>query len=48
MVVELIAAVLSAGALYFVAGARVVQQFERGVVFRLGKVRDGVRPPDSP
>ncbi|WP_329188681.1 slipin family protein [Actinacidiphila glaucinigra] len=45
MVVELIAAVLSAGALYFVAGARVVQQFERGVVFRLGKVRDGVRPP---
>ncbi|MFF7679197.1 slipin family protein [Actinacidiphila glaucinigra] len=45
MVVELIAAVLSAGALYFVAGARVVQQFERGVVFRLGKVRGGVRTP---
>ncbi|MEU1621553.1 slipin family protein [Streptomyces sp. NPDC008238] len=45
MVVELIAAVLSAGALYFVAGARVVQQFERGVVFRLGRVRGGVRTP---
>ncbi|MGW3241406.1 slipin family protein [Streptomyces sp. NPDC001070] len=45
MVVELIAAVLSAGALYFVAGARVVQQFERGVVFRLGRVRGGVRNP---
>ncbi|MEU6342411.1 slipin family protein [Streptomyces sp. NPDC046977] len=45
MVVELIAAVLSAGALYFVAGARVVQQFERGVVFRLGRVRGGIRGP---
>jgi len=45
MVVELIAAVLSAGALYFVTGARVVQQFERGVVFRLGRVRGGVRGP---
>ncbi|WP_431946688.1 SPFH domain-containing protein [Actinacidiphila sp. bgisy167] len=45
MVVELIAGVLSAGALYFLAGARVVQQFERGVVFRLGRVRGGVRPP---
>ncbi|MDX3075021.1 slipin family protein [Streptomyces sp. NPDC088354] len=45
MVVELIAAVLSAGALYFVAGARVVQQFERGVVFRLGRVRGGERGP---
>lgn len=45
MVVELIAGVLSAGALYFLAGARVVQQFERGVVFRLGRVRGSVRPP---
>ncbi|MFD3454146.1 slipin family protein [Streptomyces sp. NPDC058691] len=45
MVVELIAALLSAGALYFVAGARVVQQFERGVVFRLGRVRGGERGP---
>ncbi|MFF3564149.1 slipin family protein [Streptomyces sp. NPDC002574] len=45
MVVELIAAVLSAGALYFLAGARVVQQFERGVVFRLGRVRGGERGP---
>jgi regulator of protease activity HflC (stomatin/prohibitin superfamily) len=45
MVVELIAALLSAGALYFVAGARVVQQFERGVVFRLGRLRGGARTP---
>lgn len=45
MVVELIAAVLSAGVLYFLAGARVVQQFERGVVFRLGRVRGSARTP---
>jgi len=45
MVVELVAAVLSAGALYALAGMRVVQQFERGVVFRLGKLRNDVRGP---
>ncbi|MDX3236785.1 slipin family protein [Streptomyces sp. ME03-5709C] len=45
MIVELIAAVLSAGLVYFLAGARVVQQFERGVVFRLGRVRGEVRTP---
>jgi regulator of protease activity HflC (stomatin/prohibitin superfamily) len=45
MVVELIAAGLSAGAVYLMAGMRVVQQFERGVVFRLGKLRSEVRPP---
>jgi regulator of protease activity HflC (stomatin/prohibitin superfamily) len=45
MVVELIAAGLSAGVVYFLAGARVVQQFERGVVFRFGRLRDQVRAP---
>jgi regulator of protease activity HflC (stomatin/prohibitin superfamily) len=45
MVVELVAAVLSAGAVYALAGMRVVQQFERGVVFRLGKLRSDVRGP---
>jgi regulator of protease activity HflC (stomatin/prohibitin superfamily) len=45
MVVELVAAVLSAGAVYALAGMRVVQQFERGVVFRLGKLRNDVRGP---
>lgn len=45
MVMELIAAALSVGAVYFLAGARVVQQFERGVVFRLGKLRSQVRQP---
>jgi regulator of protease activity HflC (stomatin/prohibitin superfamily) len=45
MVVELIAAGLSAGVVYFLAGARVVQQFERGVVFRFGRLKDQVRAP---
>ncbi|WP_344321125.1 slipin family protein [Streptomyces macrosporus] len=38
-------AALSAGAVYFVAAARVVKQYERGVIFRLGRVREAVRPP---
>jgi regulator of protease activity HflC (stomatin/prohibitin superfamily) len=45
MVVEIIAAALSAGAVYFVAAARVVRQFERGVVLRLGRLRSPVRGP---
>ncbi|WP_093803221.1 slipin family protein [Streptomyces sp. Wb2n-11] len=39
------AAVLSAGALYTMAAARVVRQYERGVVFRLGRLRGNVRGP---
>ncbi|GAA2965527.1 slipin family protein [Streptomyces enissocaesilis] len=39
------AAALSAGALYTMAAARVVRQYERGVVFRLGRLRKDVRGP---
>ncbi|HZF92919.1 slipin family protein [Streptomyces sp.] len=48
MVEELLgaaAAVGSAGVVYVAAAARVVKQYERGVVFRLGRVLDGVRGP---
>jgi regulator of protease activity HflC (stomatin/prohibitin superfamily) len=45
MIVDLVAGVLSFGLVYFLAGARVVQQFERGVVFRLGHLKDSVRGP---
>ncbi|MDN0195907.1 slipin family protein [Streptomyces sp. S.PNR 29] len=48
MVEELVTAavtVASAGAVYVVAAARVVKQYERGVVFRLGKLRSEVRGP---
>ncbi len=45
MVVDLVAAVLAFGAVYFLAGARVVQQFERGVLFRLGHAQERLRGP---
>ncbi|MFE2584955.1 slipin family protein [Streptomyces sp. NPDC059378] len=48
MVEELVAAgavLVSAGAVYMMTAARVVKQYERGVVFRLGKLRPEVRGP---
>ncbi|MFE7761694.1 slipin family protein [Streptomyces sp. NPDC057438] len=39
------AAAASAGAVYVVAAARVVKQYERGVVFRLGRLRGAPRTP---
>ncbi|MEU5307566.1 slipin family protein [Streptomyces sp. NPDC021562] len=48
MVQELLVAVVTAlcvGALYLVAGARVVKQYEQGVLFRLGRVSGAVREP---
>jgi regulator of protease activity HflC (stomatin/prohibitin superfamily) len=45
MVFEIVAAALLVGLVYFLAGARVVQQFERGVVFRLGRLRSPERGP---
>jgi regulator of protease activity HflC (stomatin/prohibitin superfamily) len=48
MVEELVAAgatLASAGAVYVMAAARVVKQYERGVVFRLGRLRSEVRGP---
>ncbi|KUO16393.1 slipin family protein [Streptomyces dysideae] len=48
MVEELVAAgvtLASVGTVYVMAAARVVKQYERGVVFRLGKLRSQVRGP---
>ncbi|MFF4907072.1 slipin family protein [Streptomyces sp. NPDC001260] len=48
MVEELVVAgvtLASAGAVYVMAAARVVKQYERGVVFRLGRLRPEVRGP---
>ncbi|MFE6129380.1 SPFH domain-containing protein [Streptomyces sp. NPDC056437] len=39
--------VASAGVVYVMAAARVVKQYERGVVFRLGKLRPSVRGPGT-
>jgi regulator of protease activity HflC (stomatin/prohibitin superfamily) len=48
MVEELVAAgaaVVCAGAVYAMSAARVVKQYERGVVFRLGRLKSSVRGP---
>ncbi|MFD0227497.1 slipin family protein [Streptomyces hirsutus] len=48
MVEELLAAVAvtgAAGLTYLAAAARVVKQYERGVVFRLGRLQGTARPP---
>ncbi|MEU9451393.1 slipin family protein [Streptomyces sp. NPDC048277] len=48
MIQELLVAVVaagSAGALYLAAAARVVKQYEQGVLFRLGRVSGDVRQP---
>ncbi|MCC3772316.1 slipin family protein [Streptomyces sp. UNOC14_S4] len=48
MVQELVAAAAGAGsacALYAMAAARVVKQYERGVVLRLGRLLPEIRPP---
>ncbi|MEU2487835.1 SPFH domain-containing protein [Streptomyces sp. NPDC012617] len=44
LVVALVA-VLAGGLVYAMAAARVVKQYERGVVLRLGRLHDEVRPP---
>lgn len=51
MVEELVTAgvaLASVGAVYLVAAARVVKQYERGVVLRLGRLASQVRGPGSP
>ncbi|WP_329198775.1 MULTISPECIES: slipin family protein [unclassified Streptomyces] len=48
MVQELLTAIIAAGlgaAAVSAAAARVVRQYERGVVFRFGRLREGVRGP---
>jgi regulator of protease activity HflC (stomatin/prohibitin superfamily) len=48
MLQELLGALVGAGLaglVYLSAGVRIVKQYERGVVFRLGRLRGEVRPP---
>ncbi len=42
---SLLLIVLAAGVLYVAAGARVVKQYERGVVLRFGRLRENIRGP---
>jgi regulator of protease activity HflC (stomatin/prohibitin superfamily) len=45
IVLDVVLTLVGAGVVWFGAGFRVIRQFERGVVFRFGKVRDTVRGP---
>jgi regulator of protease activity HflC (stomatin/prohibitin superfamily) len=45
LVTDVVLGVLGVGALWLATGVRVVQQIERGVVFRFGKVRRAVKQP---
>lgn len=45
MVVEILSAVVVAGGAWLAAGVRVVKQYERGLVFRFGRVRARVSEP---
>jgi regulator of protease activity HflC (stomatin/prohibitin superfamily) len=44
-VIILVLALLGLAAIYFALGARTVKQYERGLVFRLGRVLEGTRGP---
>lgn len=45
MVVEILSAVVVAGGAWLAAGVRVVKQYERGLVYRFGRVRSRVADP---
>ncbi|EMD27458.1 slipin family protein [Amycolatopsis azurea] len=45
MVVEILSAVAVAGGAWVAASLRVVKQYERGLVFRFGRVRPAIRQP---
>lgn len=45
IILDVVLGLVGVGAVWFGAGFRVIQQYERGVVFRFGKVRDTVRGP---
>ncbi|AWS43242.1 slipin family protein [Streptosporangium sp. 'caverna'] len=45
MIIYALIVILTVGAMLLASGVRVVQQFERGVVFRFGQVRNEIRGP---
>lgn len=45
MIIYALIAVVVLGAMWIGTGVRVIKQFERGVVFRFGKVRTEIRGP---
>jgi regulator of protease activity HflC (stomatin/prohibitin superfamily) len=45
MVVEVVVGLVIACVLYAMAAARVVRQYERGLIFRLGRLQSGIKEP---
>ncbi|HEY3501602.1 MAG TPA: slipin family protein [Actinocatenispora sp.] len=45
IVVDIVIGALGLGALWLATGARIIKQYERGLVFRFGRLRPGVRAP---
>lgn len=45
MVVEVIVGIVIACVVYAIAAARVIRQYERGLVFRLGRLQSGLKEP---
>jgi regulator of protease activity HflC (stomatin/prohibitin superfamily) len=45
MVVAVVVAILAVCLLYVLSAARIVRQYERGLVFRLGRLQSGMRQP---
>ena len=45
IIIAALIAIVAVGALWLVSGVRVVSQFERGVVFRFGRVTSAPRQP---
>ena len=45
VVVDVVAVLVALAVLYVLSGARVVNQYERALVFRLGRLRAVVRKP---
>jgi regulator of protease activity HflC (stomatin/prohibitin superfamily) len=43
--VDILVGVLGAGAVWLALSARIIKQYERGLVFRFGRVREAIRPP---
>jgi regulator of protease activity HflC (stomatin/prohibitin superfamily) len=45
IVVDIVAAAAGLGGVWLALSARIIKQYERGLVFRLGRVRQGIREP---
>jgi regulator of protease activity HflC (stomatin/prohibitin superfamily) len=45
VIVDALIAAIALGTAWFAMSARIIKQYERGLVFRFGRIRDGIRGP---